>query len=122
MDKLLILLRYIFINAFFLACIIGAIFYNIQWAKNIAIFYAVVCGVLASIIFIFILMSPPGTIKSLKESKIPVPVWFDMTYDIICITIMASAGWFFISGFYFFHTIALAATRNRIKELKTKNA
>ena len=107
---------YFLINSGFLCCLIFGIYYDIEPARNVAVFFVVVAFVapISSAIF-----SKEELLKQLKARPLPVPVWLDMLFDITCVLIMVSNAWFTLGSFYFVHMFLIKELREQAKKIDT---
>ena len=106
-------LWYFIVNGSFLSSLIYGIFFEVQWAENVAVFIVVVLTIFA----LLAMFNMVVVAESLNKNKPLIPERFDVAFDVICTLIMAAAGWFCLAGCYVFHMVVLATVRSKAKKL-----
>lgn len=90
-------LRWLFVNGAFMALLIYAIYWKVQWANNLIIFATWSLTILGLLV-----ISVDSILTSIqKDRKIrSVPLWLDQTSDVILICILAANGWYWTAAIW----------------------
>lgn len=98
------IMKWIFINALFLAILIYAIYWQSEWAYNLILFWIWTVGVISLAFFSKTVIEEYRK----KNPKPTVPIWVDRIYDLTIVSILAANGWVWSAIIWFIQIIAIS--------------
>lgn len=97
-------IRYFVINGIFAACIYYGFYENVEWAKNIGLFVALIVGIIGVLGAIGFMLNEEQMneqlAKTLNGKFFGAPQWFDMLFDIAVVFVFVTNGHIFLSILY----------------------
>ena len=94
-NKILLVCKWIFFNLLFFIFGIFGLYFKVEWALNIFLFFLWVTVITGFMSFI------PDVRKKIQERGRSVPEWMSITVDIILVCMLASVGRFVSATFWF---------------------